>query len=245
MRITESRLRQIIREELGSRGTKYQFDIPYDIFVSGGHPRPRVGDDVTHLFKDDLMPPLSAEVVSPAGRRIVAGVADPVVELEFTDRTHARSWAFNNEIPVDAWPGELAPEAGRLRENEGEEVNVVGRHIFDEAQVLDGARVTDNAMVTDEAQVSGNASVSGNAVVSVRARVRDDAVVSENAVVQDDAEVYGNAVVTGNARLQNRAQVGGDARIGGTAEIRGGTWDGSEGEITSGRWMAPGKRAKP
>lgn len=237
MRITESRLRQIIREELGSRGTKYQFDIPYDIFVSGGHPRPRVGDDVTHLFKDDLMPPLSAEVVSPAGRRIVAGVADPVVELEFTDRTHARSWAFNNEIPVDAWPGELAPEAGRLRENEGEEVNVVGRHIFDEAQVLDGARVTDNAMVTDEAQVSGNASVSGNAVVSVRAKVSGNAVVSEFAVVQDDAEVSGNAVVTGHARIER------NARIGGTAVILGGTW--KKGEITSGRWMAPGKRAKP
>ena len=38
-----------------------------------------------------------------------------------------------------------------LRENVGE-VNIVGRHIFDEAQVLDGARVTDNAMVTDAQQ---------------------------------------------------------------------------------------------
>jgi carbonic anhydrase/acetyltransferase-like protein (isoleucine patch superfamily) len=130
-------------------------------------------------------------------------------------------------------------------DDEDGEANIVGRHIFDEAQVLGGARVTDNAMVTDEAQVSGNARVSDNAVVGVRAQVRDDAVVSEFAVVGDDAKVYGNAVVTGYARLQNFAQVGGNARIGGTAEIRGGTWDGSEGEITSGRWMAPGKRAKP
>ena len=80
---------------------KFQFDIAYDLFSDAGLLDLSDGQDVTDTFKNDFMAPLSAVVVNPAGPRIVAGQADPVVEFEFTDGTHGYSWALSYGVVRD------------------------------------------------------------------------------------------------------------------------------------------------
>ena len=109
-----------------------------------------------------------------------------------------------------------------------EDVNILGKHILDNATKYDEAEVRDKAVLWECAVVRHDAQIYGNARVG------------GYAVVEDEARVFGNAHVYGHARVGEYAVVEGEARIGGKAVILGGTWDGSEGEILEGTWIAPG-----
>ena len=80
---------------------KFQFDIAYDLFSDAGLLDLSDGQDVTDIFKNDSMAPLTAVIVKAEGPRIVAGQADPVVEFGFTDGSHGYSWALSYGVVRD------------------------------------------------------------------------------------------------------------------------------------------------
>jgi hypothetical protein len=114
---------------------------------------------------------------------------------------------------------------GSSKAASGREVNVPGKHIFDDAQVSDTAKVFENATVRGNAQVygdakvGGNADISGNANVFDNARVKDNAEVSSDAKVLENAEVSGKAQVFGYAMVTDRAMVYGYAMVSGYAMV--------------------------
>jgi hypothetical protein len=86
--------------------TKFQFDISYDFFSDAGCHAWSDGQDVTTLFENDISHPLVATIIEAAG----PGGGNPVVEFEFLDVNHARSWAFDNGIIEDVeefWLGQV------------------------------------------------------------------------------------------------------------------------------------------
>ena len=106
MKISESRLRQIIREELTSgeapkkKTVFFRFAIPYVWVRAKGNLYP--GKVLTDLFEGDDEAPLSAVVVEPEGGwKIVDQPPGPIVEFEFTDGAHGYAWAFNYGVVSD------------------------------------------------------------------------------------------------------------------------------------------------
>ena len=62
---------------------KFQLNIAYDLFSDAGLLDLSDGQDVTDIFKNDFMAPLTAVIVKAEGARIWAGKPSPVVEFEF------------------------------------------------------------------------------------------------------------------------------------------------------------------
>ena len=80
---------------------KFQLNIAYDLFSDAGILDLSDGQDVTDIFKDDFMAPLTAVIVKAEGARIWAGKPSRVVEFGFTDGSHGYSWAFSYGIVGD------------------------------------------------------------------------------------------------------------------------------------------------
>ena len=122
----------------------------------------------------------------------------------------------------------LGKTASRLRRASGEDdVNILGKHILDNAKVGGNAEVSDDANVRDNAKVFGNARIGhharvfDNAFVTDNAQLFDSALAYDNAKISGDASVFGKSTVRGKAKVTGHAKVYGDADVGASAFVGG------------------------
>lgn len=84
---------------------KLNADISHDFFADNNLQVTSVGQDVTLAFKDDIPPPVKAEVLVVEG----PGGGNPCIELTFIDEDHAWEWFSNCYMPDDPYaPVEFA-----------------------------------------------------------------------------------------------------------------------------------------